>query len=38
LASPRENNIGVRNDSADHTPGDPALGELGRYFTLKRWP
>ena len=30
--------IGVRNDSAGGAPGDPALGELGRYFTLKRWP
>lgn len=29
--------IGVRNDSATGAPGDPALGELGRYFTLKRW-
>ena len=30
--------IGVRNDSATAETGDPALGELARYFTLKRWP
>ncbi len=30
--------IGVRNDSATGEPGDPALGELARFFTLKRWP
>ena len=30
--------IGVRTNSAENVAGDPALGELGRYFTLKRQP